>query len=277
MNLKKIIYNQYTIYSAEDVPYLMPEPSVTINLLSEARVLQNKGRGGIKVFEINGRLIVCRKYIHGGILRALTNDIFFRDKRAIKEFEILFYLNSKGFPAVEPCCVMSENHLMAKKLYILTVFEENASDLIQVLKTCGQRERYWMAKEFAGLMWKMESLGVYHPDMHLSNVIVTPEGKLKFLDFDKACRKLVVAEDTERMLWRLDRYVEKMEKQGKLKIDVKEKLLFLRTYRKLSGFDIAAKMSSKKERKNFLSRVGWFFESLLYGKQMVKNHDEEEK
>lgn len=267
MNLKKIIYNQYTIYFAEDAPFLMPEPSVIINSLSETRILQNKGRGGIKVFEIDGRLIVCRKYMHGGIFRAFTGNTFFSEKRAVSEFEILFYLKNNEFPVVEPCCVISEKHLMTKKLYILTFFEKGASDLIQILKTCGHKKRYGIAKEFARLMWKMENLGVYHPDMHLNNVLVIPEGKLKFLDFDKACRKLMIAEDMERMLWRLNRYVEKMEKQGKLKIDVKEKLLFLRTYRKLSGFDIAGKMSFKKERKSLLSRVGWFFESLLYGKR----------
>ncbi|MCX5853423.1 MAG: hypothetical protein NTZ24_02350, partial [Deltaproteobacteria bacterium] len=87
------------------------------------------------------------------------------------------------------------------------------------------------------------------------------------LDFDRAQRKSIGKTDMERMFWRLNRYAEKMERQGKLKVDIKEKLLFLRTYGKLSGFDIAGEMEKKIGLKRIFSQAGWFFESLLYGRK----------
>jgi 3-deoxy-D-manno-octulosonic acid kinase len=267
MNLKKTTYNQYTIYTVEDATISAADPSALINRFLRASFLEKKGRGGIKLIDINGRHIACRKYIHGGLLRVITRDIFFSTKRVEEELEILLYLKERGFPVVQPCGLIVGEGFIARSLYILTVFEENAADLTEALKTSAQKQRFRIIKNLAQLMWHMETFGVYHPDLHLNNVLVTTWGTLKFLDFDRACRKSITKKDMERMFWRLNRYVEKMERQGKLKIHIKEKILFLRTYRKLSGFDMAEIMASKTGQKSLLSRIGWSFESLLYGRK----------
>jgi 3-deoxy-D-manno-octulosonic acid kinase len=269
--LNKITYNQYTIYTPGDRAVPILDPSVLIHKFLNADTLEDKGREGIKILDINGRLIASRKYIHGGLFRAITGQIFFSARRAIDELEIMLYLQNQGFHVVEPYCAITEKHLLTKAPYILTLFEENAVDLTEFLNTSTCKQRFKIIKMLAQLMWHMETLGVYHPDLHLDNVLVTAEFTLKFLDFDRARRKPIGKTDMERMFWRLNRYVDKMERQGKLKVDIKEKILFLRTYRKLSGFDMAGAMSSKIGRKSLLSRIGWFFESLLYGNQKSTN------
>ncbi|MCX5811800.1 MAG: hypothetical protein NT178_04560 [Proteobacteria bacterium] len=267
MNLKKTTYNRYKIYTIEDAALSIADPSTLIARFRGASPLAKKGRGGIKLFDINGRHIACRKYIHGGLLRAITGDIFFSAKRVNEELEILLYLKERGFPVVQPYGLIVRKNFVTKSLCILTVFEENAADLLEVLNASTRKKRFRIIKMLAQLMWRMETLGVYHPDLHLNNVLVTAEGALTFLDFDRAQRKSIAKTDMEWMFWRLNRYVEKMERQGKLKVDIKEKMLFLRTYRKCSRFDMAEAMVKKIGLKRIFSRIGWFFESLLYGNQ----------
>jgi alpha-galactosidase len=99
------------------------------------------------------------------------------------------------------------------------------------------------------------------------NVMVTAGGKLVFLDFDRARKKLLGLKDVESMVWRLDRFVDKMGRQGKLAVQQREKTLFLRTYDRLSHRGLTTRMQSRAAAKTRLHRIGWFFESLLYGKQ----------
>jgi hypothetical protein len=57
-----------------------------------------------------------------------------------------------------------------------------------------------------------------------------------------------------------------MERQGELVADEREKALILRTYERLSGRSITDQLQKSVRRKGFLHRVGWFIESLFYGR-----------
>jgi hypothetical protein len=69
------------------------------------------------------------------------------------------------------------------------------------------------------------------------------------------------------MVWRLNRFAEKWEQKGYLRISMLERLLFLRTYSNLSGYNLEGEMVKKIQGKRLLSRIGWFVESILYGKR----------
>jgi hypothetical protein len=254
----------YEIYFPDDAEPLA-DPSALIDSLTSAPSLENKGRGGIRIVTLPGKRLACRKYIHGGFFRGITGDTFFSGKRAIDEFRITLYLQEGGFPVASPYCVIIKKAFLTKTPYILTYYEENGVDLTEFLHGASQRERCRAIKKFATLMSQLEKLGVYHPDLHLNNVLVDSKTKaLLFLDFDKARKKPISAREMERMFWRLNRYSDKMEREGRIKIDSKEKLLFLRTYGRLSGSDMTARMAARATRKTLLSKLGWFFEGLFY-------------
>lgn len=236
-----------------------------VNRFLRTPIEKQKGRNGIRIFNIDDVRLVCRKYVHGGLLRAITGDFFLTGKRAINELEILLYLQSKGFPVVHPYGVLVHGKSLTKKLHLLTVYAENTTDLVDVLRISSTRKRLKLIQKLAKLFWALEMLSVYHPDLHLSNVLVTRNGGLLFLDFDKAHRKTVTKKDMENMFWRLNRFAEKCEMSGRLRISPRDKELFLRTYARLSGYDFRPLMADKLERKRFTSRIGWFIESLLYG------------
>lgn len=225
------------------------------------------GRGAPGVFDMGGRAIVCRQYLHGGWLRGITGGVFFSEGRALREFEVTAYLQEKGFPVVSPVAYVVEKRPVSMRLYFLSVFLGGSCDLVAYSASAGKRQRLRMSKKLAAALFEMGRFGVYHPDLHLRNVLVKENGELVFLDFDKACRKGVGPGDYERMFWRLDRFVRKYGTLFGRPVDDMERMMFLRTYERLSGEHIIDLMKEKRPKMERSSRLGWFIDRLLYGKK----------
>lgn len=240
------------------------DPGELTKELREADVLPHLGRGGIKIVSVGGRHLVSRKYLHGGLLRLITQDRFFSDKRCLAEAEVLSYLRGKGFPVVTPFATVAEKRIVGYRLTILTILEEGSLNLLDYLTTSGHRERMSVISGFVHLFCTMQTLGVYHPDLHIANVLVASTGKLIFLDFDRARRGTLSTKDREAMLWRLWRHIVKMEHLGRLKLDDQEKNHLLKTYSRVSGIDAETVLGHRARRESYLHKVGRIVESLLY-------------
>jgi len=53
--------------------YAEPVPaSELVEKMLKAPALAHEGRAGIRIFDVAGRRLACRKYTHGGLFRALT-------------------------------------------------------------------------------------------------------------------------------------------------------------------------------------------------------------
>ena len=254
-------YGKYTLFSRE----IGVDPVVLVGRLSAPQGKIQKGRGSVKILSLGNRLLACRKYLHGGLLRALTGEVFFTAKRAEREFKITAYLEENRYPVVSPLGYLVEKKWAAKSLYFLSYFEDNLGDLLELLKKGSGKARLRAVRDLSRLLAVMGKLGVYHPDMHLQNVLVTGRG-LVFLDFDKAYRKKVTKKDMERMFWRLNRFAEKKEKAHELLISGKEKALFLRVFERSWGEKITDDMVKRLEGMRRKYRFGWFLESFFYGK-----------
>jgi tRNA A-37 threonylcarbamoyl transferase component Bud32 len=196
-----------------------------------------------------------------------TADRFWSGRRAIAEGEIIEYLRTVGFPVVRPSCVVIEKRAVTCRLHLITFLEEGAVDLLQQLRASSPRQRRRIARGLGEAFWLLERAGVFHPDLHLRNVMTTPDNRLVFLDFDRARRKQIGHKDALWMFRRLGRFVDKMERRGDLSITGVEKALFLRTYARLSGYDPTGEMARSARRDRLRYRVGWLVESLLYGKK----------
>jgi 3-deoxy-D-manno-octulosonic acid kinase len=241
-------------------------PSSFLRDLTKGATVRGKGRGSIRVFLSEGLKLAVREYRHGGLFRVFTGKRFISSRRAIEEAEVMAHLRESGFPVIEPFCVLAERHIFFVGIHLITVYEENQGEMLDSLKVGSPKDRLRMAKKLAETMVLLERAGVYHPDLHLRNVLVVPRGELVFLDFDRARRQTIREKDMIAMFRRLARYADKMERQGQLQSTAKERALFLRAYCRLSGRDLTASMIAS-ERRRMMSRVGWFFESLFYGRQ----------
>jgi RIO-like serine/threonine protein kinase len=239
--------------------------SELIEKMLRAPNIQHEGRAGIRILEMAGTKLVCRKYSHGGLFRAFTRDLFFSARRSTQEVEIMLRLKQSGFPVITPFATITELGSFRKRLYLCTLLEEGATNLLDYLKRSGKKARLRAVKRFAELLWELERAGVYHPDLHLKNVVLTPDGNMLFLDFDKASKRLIGQKDVESMFWRLARYVAKMQRQGDLRVEDREKALFLQTYERLSKRPVTEAMQRSLKRKDYMHRMGWWIESLFYG------------
>jgi hypothetical protein len=260
--IRKIEQGVYSLYVAGT----HVEPSSLVQgFLSKGTTMANKGRGSLTTFTVGGQRIACRKYVHGGLLRALTRDLFLSGKRALQEMDILLYLIEEGFPVVQPLGVIVEGHGIIKHPSLLTVFAENTVDSLEYIRGSSGKERLRMIRTLAYFLWRLAGAGVYHPDFHLRNVLVTPGKDLLFLDFDRARRKRMALKDAARVFWRLNRYAEKMERMHYVSFTIKEKMLFVRTYDRLTGYRVGEFMAKRARFKRLTSRIGWAIESLFYG------------
>lgn len=258
---EKTNYKRFTIYSYDQPA----EASAIIEQISRGELIRNKGRGGIKVLSVNNKKMACRQYIHGGLFRAVTQDRFFSERRALDEADILRYLAENGFPVVRPCFVVAEKRGLTQRLFLITEFVHDASDLLDIWRTASRMKRFRIIKRLAALVRRLELLGIFHPDLHINNILVTGKGELIFLDFDRAFKKAATVNDMKRIFWRLDRYMEKYAGKGMIAIDMKEKAFFLRAYQKLAGYDILSSMEEQQKTKSVRNRIGWRIESFLYG------------
>jgi RIO-like serine/threonine protein kinase len=196
-----------------------------------------------------------------------TADRFLDPRRAASEAEVLNYLSNYGFPVVKPFCTVAIRRRLTWQLHLITVFEEDAIDVVQRMSAATGKHRLRIVKRLACAFWELQQAGVYHPDLHLRNVLVNSEGRLIFLDFDRAYRKNVRAGDLECTLRRLNRFVNKMERMGRFSATRLEKALFLRTYARLSGVDMTPRLAGAKLTTVLRERLGWGIESIVYGER----------
>ncbi len=255
---KSGLYTLYSPHGSVDVPSFL-------QAVKEGEVTPGKGRRGIILFRFQGRRLALRWYTHGGLLRAFTGELFWGTGRMVRELTVTLYLRDRGFRVVEPFCGLSAGKGPFKKLAIVTVLEEGATEFLDTLRGARGKERAGLSGDLAAAMAELVRLGVYHPDLHLKNVLVRRDRSLVFLDFDRARRKTVTRRDVERMLWRLYRYVDKMARRYHNTGTVRDVLVFLSVYRKHSGMDVLPSMRRKAGLKRPLHRLGWFLESLFYG------------
>jgi 3-deoxy-D-manno-octulosonic acid kinase len=243
------------------------DAALTMKEFSNPRDTLKRGRGEIKILSTGNRLLACRKYIHGGLLRGITGDIFFSENRAATELEIMMFLEERGFPVVCPCGYITKNNLLTKDLYLLTFFEENARDFLEFMRSSPRKERLRAVKGLALLFSEMAKLGIYHPDLHLQNVLVTQKRSLLFLDFDRAYRKIITKKDFKKMLWRLDRFTDKKSKTGEFFATSEEKAFFIRIIERAEGHHLIEDVKKGFTGKRRFRDVGWFLESFFYRKK----------
>ena len=66
------------------------------------------------------------------------------------------------------------------------------------------------------------------------------------------------------MFWRLDRYVRKYSEFFGNPVNDRERLIFLRTFERLSGQKIISRMQDNRDKKERSARLGWLIDRVLY-------------
>lgn len=134
------------------------------------------GRGGVR------RLgdVVLRPYRRGGLVRHLNARIYASSGRFAQEFLVHRALWLAGFPTVEPLGYAVRHRAWGVEGLFLTRHVE-----------CAPWPRDWnaLSQPSARLRPIIDALcawGLYSPDLNATNVMITPEGGVLLLDWDRA-------------------------------------------------------------------------------------------
>jgi len=190
-----------------------------------------KGRGllpAILIQETNGKRMVAKQCLRGGLLRFINKDIFWGGKRPFREMTANAHILKKGIRTTE--MLAAAHYKVFGPLYRTYLFSLEIPECIDLTtffiglaqKPARQRfeEKASLFEAVAQAFVTMHRGGIYHRDLHLKNILVQKghgEGtpSVFIIDFDKAvCKDILTPKEKLKNLLRFNRSIEKYKLQG---------------------------------------------------------------
>jgi tRNA A-37 threonylcarbamoyl transferase component Bud32 len=166
-----------------------------------------------------GRAVV-RHYIHGGVLRGITGDRFAGSERFFEEIRASEHLRAQGVNTPEVLGLLVQaGRLGFRRGALVTRMLEGGIDLLGYLKSeTGRKQiadpsvKRAIIGAAARQVRRMHDAGVFHADLHIKNLLVSPDGGVWILDLDRA--RLMKRLGSSRRLSNLIRLGRSLEKTG---------------------------------------------------------------
>jgi hypothetical protein len=189
------------------------------------------GRGllpAIPIQESNGKRMVAKQCMRGGLLRFINKDIFWGGNRPFREMIVNTHILKKGIKTTE---ILAAAHYKffgpLYRTYLFSLEIPACMDLITFFDRLPQKpphqrlsEKDLLFKAVARAFDTMHRGGIYHRELHLKNILIqkhhgesTPE--IFIIDFDKAvCKDILTPKEKLKNLLRFNRSIEKYKLQG---------------------------------------------------------------
>ena len=224
-------------------------------------------------FEDEKRMVL-RQYSHGGLLRAITGNLYFFGKRSFRELALTEEVRSSGIPTIPSLGAIHHRIFFPfYQAYFLSLEVSHAMDLIRYfngMEAHPSRENISSKRKTirsAGLLIRQfHQAGFFHGDLQLKNILVAGD-ELLLIDFDRSYRKPTLSTH-ERMknLLRLNRSVEKWRRLG-LPITRTDRWRFFLAY---AGDDKKIRETMVKTLRTYslrflFYRLGWTVQKILGG------------
>jgi 3-deoxy-D-manno-octulosonic acid kinase len=219
-----------------------------------------------------GKRMVLRQYSHGGLLRAITGNLYLFGTRSFRELALTEEIRSCGISTVPP--IGAIHHCLFfpfYRAYFLSLEVPHAMDLIQYLNGMNahpSRENISSKRKtirsVGVLVRQFHQAGFFHGDLQLKNILVAGD-QLLLIDFDRSCRKSALsAKEKMKNLLRLNRSVEKWRRLG-LSITRTDRWRFFLAY---AGDDKKIKERMVKTLRTYslrflFYRLGWAVEKIV--------------
>ncbi len=229
---------------------------------------RSKGRGlvpSIPVKKIPDCRIMLRRYLRGGLIRFINNDLFLGKQRPFNELHIGAEACLRGIPTAETLAAVSINTVGPfYKAYLITKELTACVDLPQYLKGLSKSSGSFFSEKKERVLIKtaetvktMHDKGFLHADLNMKNILVntlSPEN-IYIIDWDKSVLKRDLTEsERSTNIIRFCRSMAKL-KQQEIPVTEKDQELFLNTYwknNKKASIDLEKLKQAVKRR-----RVTW--------------------
>jgi serine/threonine protein kinase len=213
-----------------------------------------------------GQSMVLRQYSHGGLLRAITGNLYLFGARSFRELALTEEIRTCGIPTIISIGAIHHRIFFPfYRAYFLSLEVPRAMDLAQYLQQIGpgpSRENLLLKRKTirsAGfLICQFHQAGFFHSDLQIKNILVTGD-QLLLIDFDRSYRKSALSvRKRMKNLLRLNRSAEKWKRLG-LSITRTDRWRFFLAY---AGSDQKIRETMKKALRTYwlrflFYRFGW--------------------
>jgi len=189
-----------------------------------------KGRGSLSsilIQESNGKRMLVKHCMRGGVVRFFIKDIFWGGSRPFSEMITNTKILQKNIKTTE--IIAAAKHKIIGPLYKAYLFSKEIPECIDLITYCNEltqksskqrfKEKKYLFQSVAKAVVKMHSEGIYHSDLHLKNILIRQRDndipEVYIIDFDKADtkEKLSPREKVKNLL-RFNRSIEKYKLKG---------------------------------------------------------------
>jgi len=170
----------------------------------------------------DGKSMVLRQYSHGGLLRAITGNLYFFGSRSFQELALAEEIRSCGIPTIPSIGAIHHRTLFPfYQAYFLSLEVPRAIDLVQYFQEIGahpSQENLLLKRKtirsVGFLIRQFHQAGFFHGDLQLKNILVVGD-QLLLIDFDRSYRKTTLTfQERMKNLFRLNRSAEKWKRLG---------------------------------------------------------------
>ncbi len=176
------------------------------------------GRGGSIKINLDGRSAILRRYLRGGMVARLSTDRYFwfgRSRtRAWREWAMLRLAIEAGMPVPRPLAVCVCRDGLLYRAAIITAYINNSETLAERITRTALGQKSW--RRLGLLLKQFQSNCFRHSDLNANNLLIDQQDRFFIIDFDKARMMKSLDEWQWAPLRRLQRSLEKIDRQQKL-------------------------------------------------------------
>ena len=161
-----------------------------IDYISKEGLIKSEivGRGKAYEIEFEGNRFILKHYIRGGFISKISYDKYFFDaiasSRAVKEYNFLNNLYSKGLPVPKPAALQVVINKFTYTADLITCKINNEGTLYDFVQAGKMNSNLWNNLE--NTLQKFYDENVYHSDLNTKNIIIDKASKFYVLDFDNS-------------------------------------------------------------------------------------------
>ena len=208
--------NHFFLYDADLLPAAQAE-LFDPRHHRQQRTIQGEalGRGTTYFVRVDEHTCVLRHYQRGGLVAKLLNDYYWwtgiEQTRAWREWHLLKTLSEKGLPVPQPVAA----HVVKNGLYyradLMTLRLNASKSLTDCLRKQELPSAQW--RNIGCTVRAFHNAGVYHADLNAHNVMLSDDGAVYLIDFDKGEIRAAASRWQQANIDRFKRSLQKLSAQ----------------------------------------------------------------
>lgn len=168
------------------------------------------GRGSVWIINSDHGKWILKHYFRGGLYAKINQDKYLwsgiNDTRAVREFKLLEYMQSKHLPAPKPIAARVVKSGLFYANDLITEYIEHQTTFAQLLIENQTEPKLWA--QIGAVVAQFHKQRIYHPDLNTHNLLINHD-QVYLIDFDKGEIKNHSSHWPEANIARLKRSIEK--------------------------------------------------------------------